>query len=41
MSLNHFKSAVNIHSSIERRWEEYSFLKEGMFFIGDVMVQAY
>ena len=40
MSLNHFKSAVNVHSSVERRWEEYQFLKEDMFFIGDVMVQA-
>lgn len=40
MSLNKFKSAVHVHSTIERRWEEYEFLKEGMFFIGDVMVQA-
>ena len=40
MSLKHFKSAVNAHSSVERRWEEYQFLKEDMFFIGDVMVQA-
>ena len=40
MSLDHFKSAVNVHSSVERRWEEYQFLKEDMFFIGDVMVQA-
>lgn len=40
MSLANFKSTINIHSSVERRWEEYAFLKEGMFFIGDVMVQA-
>ena len=40
MSLANYKSVVNIHSSVERRWEEYEFLKEGMFFIGDVMVQA-
>ena len=40
MSLANYKSVVNIHSSVERRWEEYQFLKEGMFFIGDVMVQA-
>lgn len=40
MSLANYKSAINIHSSVERRWEEYEFLKEGMFFIGDVMVQA-
>ena len=40
MSLNNFKSAVNLHSSVERRWEEDQFRKEGMFFIGDVMVQA-
>lgn len=40
MSLDHFKSAHSLHSSVERRWEEYQFLKECMFFIGDVMVQA-
>ena len=40
MSLQNFKSAVNVHSSVERRWEEYQFLKEDMFFIGDVMAQA-
>lgn len=40
MSLHNFKSAVNIHTIAERRWEEYQFLKEDMFFIGDVMVQA-
>ena len=40
MSLANYKSVVNIHSSVERRWEEYQFLKEDMFFIGDVMVQA-
>ena len=40
MSLQNFKSAVNIHTIAERRWEEYELLKKGMFFIGDATAQA-